>query len=162
LAFHRNYDFQVRVARYHNIFGPRGAWCNGREKAPAAICRKIAMTKNGDEIEIWGDGDQTRSFLYIDECIEGTLRLMRSDWTGPVNIGSEEIITINELADMVMDIANKRLIKKHIKGPQGVRGRNSHNEMIEKKLGWRPKEPLYNGLEKTYKWIKEQVEKKNE
>ena len=157
LAYHRNKGMEVRIARYHNIFGPYGAWNDGREKAPAAICRKVAMAEDGGEIEIWGDGKQTRSFLYIDECIEGTLRLMRSDWTGPVNIGSEEMVTINGLADMVMEIAGKNLKKKHIPGPLGVRGRNSDNRLIKEKLGWAPSQPLKKGLTKTYAWINEQV-----
>ena len=159
LAFHRNYRMEVRIARYHNIFGPEGSWNDGREKAPAAICRKVAMAEDGTEIEIWGDGKQTRSFLYIDECLEGTLRLMRSEWTGPVNIGSEEIVTINQLAAIVMDIAGKKLRLKHIRGPEGVRGRNSDNRLIYEKLGWKPENPLKDGLEKTYRWIDEQVKK---
>jgi nucleoside-diphosphate-sugar epimerase len=157
LAFHRNYNMEVRIARYHNIFGPEGNWNDGREKAPAAICRKVAMGEEGREIEIWGDGKQTRSFLYIDECIEGTIRLMRSGWTGPVNIGSDEKVTIDQLTDMIMDIAGKKLTKKHIKGPLGVRGRNSDNRLIEKMLGWRPTKPLKDGLEKTYCWIEKQI-----
>lgn len=161
LAFHRNYGLEVRIARYHNIFGPMGAWNDGREKAPAAMCRKVAIAEDGGEIEIWGDGKQTRSFLYIDECIEGTLRLMRSDWTGPVNIGSEEMVTIDQLADMVMEIAGKKLTKKHIPGPLGVRGRNSDNRLIQEKLGWRPSWPLKKGLEITYRWIEGQVNRKN-
>ena len=137
---------EVRIARYHNIFGPEGSWCDGREKVPAAICRKVAEAPDGGEIEIWGDGKQTRSFLYIDECVEGTLRLMRSDWTGPVNIGSDEMLSINQLADMVMTMANKQLSKHHIPGPLGVRGRNSDNRLIFKELGWRPTQPLDQGL----------------
>lgn len=159
LSYHRNKGMEVRIARYHNIFGPYGSWCDGREKAPAALCRKVAMAQDGGEIEIWGDGKQTRSFLYIDECIEGTLRLMRSNWTGPVNIGSEEMVTINQLADMIMEIAGKKLTKKYIKGPTGVRGRNSDNRLIKKMLGWAPSTPLRYGLEITYNWIKEQVDK---
>ncbi len=158
LSFHRNYNMEVRIARYHNIFGPEGSWNDGREKAPAAICRKVALAPDGGEVEIWGDGEQTRSFLYVDECLEGTLRLARSDWTGPVNIGSEEMVTINQLVDTVADIAGKRLTKNHVPGPQGVRGRNSDNTLIEQKLGWRPGMPLREGLEKTYAWIEEQVE----
>ena len=138
LAYERNKGMEVRIARYHNIFGPYGAWDDGREKAPAAMCRKVAEAPDGGEMEIWGDGEQTRSFLYVDECLEGTTRLTRSDWTGPVNIGSDEMVTINQLADMAMDIAGKKLTKKHIEGPLGVRGRNSDNRLIEKKLGWRP------------------------
>ncbi|HHE74101.1 MAG TPA: NAD-dependent epimerase/dehydratase family protein, partial [Desulfobacteraceae bacterium] len=157
LAFQRNYGMEVRIARYHNIFGPEGAWNDGREKAPAAICRKVATAEEGGEIEIWGDGKQTRSFLYIDECLEGTLRLMRSDWTGPVNIGSDEMVSIDQLADMVMKISGKKLVKKHVPGPLGVRGRNSDNRLVEQKLGWRPSWPLEKGLEKTYRWIESQV-----
>lgn len=157
LAYHRNYNMEVRIARYHNIFGPEGSWNDGREKAPAAICRKVAMAKDGGQIEIWGDGKQTRSFLYIDECLEGTLRLMRSEWAGPVNIGSDEMVTIDQLSDIVMEIAGKKLTKKHIHGPLGVRGRNSSNKLIQEKLGWRPVQPLKVGLEQTYKWIEKQV-----
>ncbi|HEC67565.1 MAG TPA: NAD-dependent epimerase/dehydratase family protein [Candidatus Desulfofervidus auxilii] len=159
LAFHRNYGMEVRIARYHNIFGPEGSWNDGKEKAPAALCRKVAMAEDGGEIEIWGDGKQTRSFLYIDECLEGTIKLMRSDWTGPVNIGSDEMVTIDQLADMIMRIAGKKLKKKYIPGPIGVRGRNSDNRLIEQKLGWRPTQPLIEGLKKTYLWIEEQVKK---
>lgn len=158
-AFHRNYDMDVRIARYHNIFGPEGSWCDGREKVPAAICRKVAEARDGGEIEIWGDGKQTRSFLYVDECVEGTIRLMRSDWTGPVNIGSDEMVSINQLADTVMALANKTLSKHHIPGPLGVRGRNSDNRLMFKQLGWRPTQPLNQGLEKTYRWIEDQVQK---
>jgi len=138
LAFSRNYGMDVRIARFHNIFGPEGSWNDGREKAPAALCRKIAEAPQGGEIEIWGDGLQTRSFLYIDECLEGVHRLMESDFAGPVNIGSEEMVSINQLADMIMDIAGKKLTVKHISGPLGVRGRNSDNRLIEEKLGWKP------------------------
>jgi nucleoside-diphosphate-sugar epimerase len=159
LAFQKNYGMEVRIARYHNIFGPMGTWTGGREKAPAALCRKVAMAQDGGEIEIWGDGKQTRSFLYIDECIEGTIKLMRSDWTGPVNIGSEEMVTINQLAKLIMDIVSKKLSIKHIPGPLGVRGRNSDNRLIYEKLNWRPSEPLIEGLRKTYSWIEEQVRK---
>ena len=159
LAFHRNYGMEVKIARFHNIFGPEGSWNDGREKAPAAFCRKVAETPDGGEIEMWGDGKQTRSFLYIDECLEGVQRLIESDFTGPVNIGSEEIVSINELAEMVMDISGKKLTIKHIPGPLGVRGRKSDNALIQEKLGWAPNYPLRKGLEKTYAWIKEQVEK---
>ena len=158
LAYHNNYGVQVRIARFHNIFGPEGAWNDGREKAPAAICRKVAEAPDGGEIEIWGDGKQTRSFLYIDECLEGVRRLMASDFIGPVNIGSEEMVTINQLAEMVIDIAGKKLKIKNVDGPQGVRGRNSDNRLIKEKLGWAPSYPLKKGLEKTYAWIKAQVE----
>ncbi len=157
LAFHRNYGTEVRIARYHNVFGPEGTWTGGREKAPAALCRKVAESPDGGEIEIWGDGKQTRSFLYVDECLEGSLRLMRSDWTGPVNIGSEEMVTINQLAGMIMKIAGKKQSIDHINGPLGVRGRNSDNLRIGEKLGWVPSQPLYEGLQKTYPWIEMQV-----
>ena len=159
LAFHRNYGMEVRIARYHNIFGLEGTWQGGREKAPAALCRKVAMAQDGGEIEIWGDGKQTRSFLYIDECLEGTIKLTRSDWTGPVNIGSEEMVTINQLAEIIMDVAGKNLSIKHVPGPLGVRGRNSNNKLIKEKLGWEPSMPLKEGLKITYAWIKEQVGK---
>lgn len=160
LAFMRNYGLNVRIARFHNIFGPQGTWRGGREKAPAAICRKVAMAEDGGEIEIWGDGQQTRSFLYIDECIEGVRRLMESDFPGPVNIGSEEMVTINQLVDMVCEIAGKRLKKRYdLSKPQGVRGRNSDNRLIREKLGWAPSMPLKEGLKRTYAWIEEQVKR---
>lgn len=157
LAYNRNYGMTNRVARYHNIFGPRGTWRGGKEKAPAAVCRKVAEAKSGDAIEIWGDGQQTRSFLYIDECLEGTTGLTRSDFEGPVNIGSEEMVTINQLVDIVADIAGKKIDKNHIPGPLGVRGRNSDNRLIQEKLGWRPSRSLRDGLAKTYEWIEQQV-----
>lgn len=157
LAYHRNYGMQVRIARFHNIFGPEGTWTGGKEKAPAALCRKVAETQDGGEIEIWGDGKQTRSFLYIDECLEAMRRLMDSQFVGPVNIGSEEMVSINQLAAMVMEIAGKRLKLKHIPGPLGVRGRNSDNRLIRQKLGWEPRMSLEQGLSKTYPWILEQV-----
>ena len=157
LAFQRNYGMKVHIARYHNIFGPQGTWNGGREKAPAAICRKVAEAKNGGTIEIWGDGDQTRSFLFIDECLEGTIRLTRSNFSGPVNIGSEEMITINALVDIVCEISGKKLEKQHIPGPLGVRGRNSDNRLIAEKLHWQPSRPLREGLEKTYQWIETQL-----
>lgn len=157
LSYMRNYDAAVRIARFHNIFGPEGTWTGGKEKAPAAICRKVAEAEDGGEIEIWGDGEQTRSFLYIDECIDGVRRLMESKFTGPVNIGSEEMVTINQLAKMVMEIAGKKLSMRHIAGPLGVRGRNSDNQMIAEMLGWKPTRPLRDGLEKTYRWIADQV-----
>ena len=158
-AFARNKGLEVRVARYHNIFGEEGTWDGGREKAPAAFCRKIAAAKDNDTILMWGDGTQTRSFLHVDECVEATTRLMRSDWEGPVNIGSDEMVTINKLAEMVMQVANKKLKIEHIDGPLGVRGRNSDNKLILEKLGWAPKWTLLQGIEKTYPWIKNQVEK---
>jgi GDP-D-mannose 3', 5'-epimerase len=157
LAYRRNYDLQVRVARFHNIFGPQGTWDGGREKAPAAFCRKVAQAGDGGEIEVWGDGLQTRSFLYIDECLEAVRRLMNSEFIGPVNIGSEEMVTINQLAAMVMEIAGKKLSIRHIPGPLGVRGRNSDSRLIRAKLGWAPSEALRTGLEKTYAWIEAQV-----
>ncbi len=159
LAFHRNYSMDVRIARYHNIFGPEGTWEGGREKAPAAMCRKVALAEDGGDIEIWGDGEQTRSFLFIEECLEGTLRLMRSNWTGPVNIGSDEMVTINQLAQMAAQIAGKRISFRHIDGPLGVRGRNSDNRLIHRKLGWKPSAPLKAGMEKTYAWIASQIKK---
>ncbi len=160
LAFHRNYGMEVRIARFHNIFGPEGSWNDGREKAPAALCRKVAEASNGGEIEIWGDGKQTRSFLYIDECLEGIKRLVESDFHHPINIGSEEMVTIDQLARIIMDIAGKRLTIKHMPGPLGVRGRNSDNKLINKMLGWSPSMSLREGLEKTYPWIEAQVKAK--
>jgi nucleoside-diphosphate-sugar epimerase len=157
LSYARNHGFQVRIARYHNIFGPEGAWNDGKEKAPAAICRKVAMAEDGGEFEIWGDGEQTRSFLYIDECLEGTTRLMRSDCQEPLNIGSDEMISINGLAAMAAEIAGKKLRPFHVPGPLGVRGRNSNNELIQDKLGWRPRQPLRGGIARTYEWIDGQV-----
>ncbi len=157
LSYMRNYGMEVRVARFHNIFGPQGTWDGGREKAPAALCRKIAMAEDGGEIEIWGDGKQTRSFLYIDECLEGVRRLMQSDWPGPVNIGSEEMVSINEFVDMIAGVAGKAIHKKHIEGPTGVRGRNSDNALIYEKLGWKPTQPLREGISKTFEWIAEQI-----
>lgn len=158
LAYHRNYGMDVRIARYHNIFGPEGTWRGGREKAPAAISRKIAQTQDGGEIEIWGDGLQTRSFLYIDECIEGTVRLTRSGWTGPVNIGSDEMVTINRLVAMIMAISGKRITVKHVPGPLGVRGRCSDNRLIKEKLGWSPSRLLIDGLRRTFPWVLKQVQ----
>lgn len=159
-SYHRNYGLNVRVARFHNIFGPETAWTGGRDKAPAAVCRKVAEAKDGGEIEIWGDGNQTRSFLYIDECLEGISRLMKTeDFMGPLNIGSEEMVTINQLTEMVMEIAGKKLTIKHVPGPMGVKGRNSHNELIRKKLNWEPSMKLKDGMTEMYKWVLEQVEK---
>jgi GDP-D-mannose 3', 5'-epimerase len=157
LSYARNYGMKVHVARYHNIFGPEGTWQGGKEKAPAAVCRKVAMAQSGGDVEVWGDGLQTRSFLYIDECIEGTIRLTRSDKTGPYNIGSDEMVTISGLVDMVSDLAGKPVGKRFVPGPTGVRGRNSDNRLIEAELGWRPSEPLRDGLAKTYAWIEAQV-----
>jgi len=160
LSYYRNYNIQVRIARFHNIFGPEGTWQGGREKAPAAISRKVAETKDGGEMEIWGDGKQTRSFLYIDECLDAVRRLMESSFIGPMNIGSEEMVTINLLAEMVMKIAGKKLTIKHIPGPLGVRGRNSDNKIMRDKLRWEPKMRLEEGLTKTYGWISQQVDRK--
>ena len=159
-SFQRNYGMKVKVARFHNIFGPEGSWNNGKEKAPAAICRKVAEAKDNGEIEIWGDGKQTRSFLFIDECLTAIGKLMSSEsFHGPVNIGSDEMVTINQLAEYAMKIAGKNLSIKHIPGPLGVRGRNSDNKLIKEKLGWAPSLPLKYGLAKTYSWIKQQVDK---
>jgi len=157
LAYNRNYGRNCRVARFHNIFGPEGTWTGGREKAPAAICRKVASARDNESIEIWGDGKQTRSFLYIDECLEGVVRLMRSSFTGPVNIGSEEMVTINQLAEMVIAISGKSLSIINVSGPMGVRGRRSDNRLIKAKLGWEPSEKLAIGIEKTYAWINHQL-----
>jgi len=156
-AFSRNFGLNVRVARFHNIFGPEGTWRGGKEKAPAALCRKVAEQEEGGSIEIWGDGLQTRSFLYIDECIDAVRRLMESSFVGPVNIGSEEMVTINQMAEMIMKIAGKSLSIKHITGPLGVRGRNSDNKLIRKELNWAPSQPLADGLSMTYPWIENQL-----
>ena len=158
LSNQRNYGLNVRVARFHNIFGIEGTWKGGKEKAPAAICRKVAECADGGTIEIWGDGLQTRSFLYIDECVEGILRLTRSEFTGPVNIGSEEMISINDFAKMIVELSGKKITLKNIPGPTGVRGRNSDNKLIQEKLGWAPNIPLKEGVIKTFNWIKNQVE----
>ena len=157
LSYARNHGIEPRIARFHNIYGPEGTWQGGREKAPAALCRKIAAARNGGEIEIFGDGKQTRSFLFVDECVEGILRLMHSEFTGPVNIGSEEMISINDFAKMIMDIAQKTLSIKHIPGPLGVRGRSSDNRLINMKLNWEPFYPLSYGIMQTYEWINSQV-----
>jgi len=162
LSFNRNYGMECRVARFHNIFGPEGTWQGGREKAPAALCRKVAQAEEGGVIEIWGDGKQTRSFLYIDECLEALLGFFRSDFEGPVNIGSEEMVTINQLAEIIMEIAGKKLTIKNVPGPLGVRGRNSDNRLFKKKMGWEPMMPLKKGLEITYAWIRGQVEERRE
>jgi nucleoside-diphosphate-sugar epimerase len=160
LSYHKNFGMNVRIARFHNIFGPEGTWTGGKEKAPAAMCRKAAETPDGGTIEMWGDGKQTRSFLYIDDCLEGVLRLMKHDsFTGPVNIGSEEMVTINQLAEMAMKFSGKKLEIKHIKGPLGVRGRNSDNRLLRKTLNWEPKMKLHEGIKKTYEWVDEQVKK---
>jgi nucleoside-diphosphate-sugar epimerase len=158
LSYNRNYGIPVRIARYHNIFGPEGTWTGGKEKSPAAMCRKVAeLPPEGGEIEVWGDGEQTRSFLYIDECIEATRRLVDSDFYGPVNIGSEEMVTINKLVDIAAEVAGKKVQKNHIDGPLGVRGRNSNNDLIREKLGWDYSMTLNEGIGKTYEWINEKV-----
>jgi len=159
LSYHRNYNIPICIARYHNIYGPESTWEGGREKAPAAICRKVANACDEDSIEVWGDGLQTRSFLYIDECIEATRRLMESDCTEPINIGSEEMVTINQLVDIAAEIAGKKITKDHVDGPLGVRGRNSNNDLIREKLGWDYEMTLEEGMKKTYEWVRWQVSK---
>ena len=169
LAFNRNYKLDVRIARFHNIFGPQGTWKDGKEKAPAAMSRKVAEQQNGGSIEVWGDGLQTRSFLYVSECVEAVLRLMKSDFTGPVNIGSEEMVTINRLAEMAIEISEKEISINNLGGqdfidkygfscPTGVRGRNSDNKLYREKIGWEVSLPLVEGMKKTYAWISEQVD----
>lgn len=160
LTYQRNHGIEARIARFHNIFGPQGTWEGGREKAPAAVCRKVAMAEDGGFIEIWGDGKQTRSFLIVDECVDGIRRLMESDFSGPVNIGSEEMISLNDFAKMVIDLSGKNITIKNITGPTGVRGRNSDNRLIQEKLGWAPSTALRVGVEKTYHWISDQIKKK--
>lgn len=162
LTYQRNLGITVKVARFHNIFGPQGTWKGGREKAPAAICRKVIEAEDGGTIEIWGDGKQTRSFLYVEECVEGVRRLMESDFSGPVNIGSEEMISINDFAKLIAEISGKNIIIKNIPGPEGVRGRNSDNALIQEKLGWAPSHTLREGITKTYHWIAEQAAKEVE
>jgi GDP-D-mannose 3',5'-epimerase len=157
LAFHRNYGLNVRIARFHNIFGPYGAWDNGKEKAPAALCRKVARAEENGFIEVWGDGEQTRSFLYVDECVEGIRRLMESEFTGPVNIGSEEMLSINDFAKLIIELSGKNVSIKNITGPTGVRGRNSDNKLIEEKLNWKPSMSLREGMIETYTWINDLV-----
>ena len=161
LSYNRNHAMQCRVARYHNIFGPEGTWEGGKEKAPAAMCRKVAQAKRGSSIEVWGDGQQTRSFLFIDECIEGTVRLLRSNFEGPVNIGSEEMVTINQLAKLTIVLSEKNIGIESVPGPLGVRGRNSDNRLIYKMLGWQPNGTLEAGMRKTYDWIAQQVAQKH-
>lgn len=158
LTYARNHGLNVKIARFHNVFGPEGTWDGGREKAPAAICRKVAQAEEGSEVEVWGKGDQTRSFLYIDECLDGVRKLVQSDFEGPVNIGSEEMIAINDLTKMVIEISGKNLTLRNVEGPEGVRGRNSDNKLIQDKLDWAPSRPLREGMEKTYAWVAEQVQ----
>jgi len=157
LSYLRNFKMDIHIARFHNIFGPEGTWQGGKEKAPAAVCRKVALCPDGGTIEIWGDGKQTRSFLYIDECLEAVERLMNSSFVGPVNIGSEEMVTIDQLVGLVASAAKKKINIKHIKGPLGVRGRNSDNKLIRKKLGWAPSMKLKDGMAVTYRWVEKQV-----
>lgn len=157
LQYHKNYGLDIRIGRFHNVFGPEGSWNNGKEKFPAALSRKVAEARDGAAIDIWGDGEQTRSFLYIDDCIEGVRRLMESDYKQPINIGSDEMISINDLAKMVIEISGKKLSINHIEGPQGVRGRNSDNTLIEQVLGWKPTRPLRDGMEKTFEWVNKMV-----
>ena len=161
LAFSRNYNIECRIARFHNVYGPYGAWNNGKEKAPAAICRKVAETKDGGIIDVWGDGKQTRSFLYIDECLDGILKLMESDCLDPVNIGSDEMVTINQLVEMTSVVAGKKINRNHIDGPEGVRGRNSDNSFIKQRIGWAPSGKLIDGIRKTYEWINYKVYDEN-
>lgn len=158
LSYQRNYGIEVRVARFHNIFGPEGSWNNGKEKSPAALCRKVIEVADGGTIEVWGDGLQTRSFLFIDECLDGIRRLMQSELSGPFNIGSEEMISINDFAKMIIGISGKKVSIKNIPGPEGVRGRNSDNDLIGEKLGWKPSRPLLEGIKKTYNWISIQAQ----
>jgi len=153
LSYFRNFGLQVRIARFHNVYGPEGAWQGGKEKAPAAICRKVAQAKNGGSIDIWGDGTQTRSFLYVDDCVEGVFRLMQSEHTGPFNIGSEEMVSINRFAEMIIGISGKQLSVNHIDGPIGVKGRNSDNTLVTAAIGWQPEITLYEGIKRTYEWI---------
>lgn len=161
LAYNRNHGMRCRVARYHNIFGTLGTWDGGKEKAPAAMCRKIAQAQDGGKIDVWGDGLQTRSFLYVDECVEGTIKLLRSDVDVPLNIGSDEMVTINRLAEIIIGHSGKNIILNHIPGPTGVRGRNSDNRLIMEKLGWAPEAPLSRGLETTYAWIAAELQRQH-
>lgn len=161
-SFHRNYGLTVRIARFHNVYGPEGTWEGGKEKAPAAICRKVAQARDGEQVEVWGDGLQTRSFLYIDDCLDGVRQLMESDCVGPFNIGSEEMISINDFTEMIIELSGKSLSIRHIEGPQGVRGRNSDNRLIREEVGWNPRYSLREGIQQTYQWIKTQVELKKE
>lgn len=161
LTYYKNFGLNVRIARFHNIYGPQGTWDGGKEKVPAAVCRKVANSNMVDEIEIWGDGKQTRSFLFIEDCIEATRRLMNSDYSNPINIGSEEMVSINQLVEIVSTIANKKISIKHIDGPLGVRGRNSDNELIKEILDWDYKFNLEDGIKETYLWIEKQIIKQN-
>jgi nucleoside-diphosphate-sugar epimerase len=162
MHYREDYGLETRTVRFHNIFGPLGTWEGGREKAPAALCRKIAFAKltGNPEIEIWGDGGQTRSFCHIDDCTEGIYRLMRSDFSEPINLGQDRMVTINQLAEMIAEIAGIKIKIKHVEGPQGVRGRNSDNSKLRETLGWEPKISLEEGLKSTYKWVEEQLKNK--
>jgi len=160
--YRHDYKFETRIVRFHNVYGPLGTYDGGKEKAPAAMCRKVALAKDGDEIEIWGDGQQTRSFMYVDDCVEGLLRIMASDYHDALNLGTDELVTINQLVDLVSDVAGKRLIKRHnLTGPQGVRGRNSDNNLLRKVLGWEPSILLRQGLALTYPWIRQELQAAN-
>jgi GDP-D-mannose 3', 5'-epimerase len=157
--YQEDYDFETRVARFHNVYGPLGTYEGGKEKAPAAICRKVALASDGDQIEVWGDGEQTRSFMYVDDCVEGIYRIMRSDYAGPLNLGTDELVTVNQLVDLVTETAGKRLIKRHdLSKPQGVRGRNSDNTKLRQVLGWEPRNSLGEGLVPTYRWIESKLQ----
>jgi GDP-D-mannose 3',5'-epimerase len=162
MAFAKNYGIRARIARFHNIFGPLGAWNNGKEKSPAALCRKVAMCKDGGVVEVWGPGNQTRSFLFIDECIEGINKIMASDCEFPLNLGSERMISINDLVKLIAKLVGKNITIQNVNGPLGVMGRNSHNELIMRSIGWRPGEDLEYGIQQTYQWIKYQIENKIE
>lgn len=159
MIYGRDFNIVTRMARFHNIYGPFGTWKGGREKAPAAFCRKAAACKDGDILDIWGDGKQTRSFCYVDDCVEGILRIMHSDYDKPLNLGSDEMIDMNGLLKMACSFGDRKVTFKHIPGPEGVRGRNSNNDLIKKVLGWTPPTPLKQGLRKTYNWIKAQIDK---
>jgi nucleoside-diphosphate-sugar epimerase len=161
LSYMRNHGMQIKIGRFHNIFGPEGSWNNGKEKVPAAVCRKVAEALDGGEIEMWGDGDQTRSFMYIDECLEAVFRFMQIEFSGPINIGSEEMISINNLAKMVIDISGKKISIKNVPGPTGVRGRKSDNNLFREKVGWDSKAKLKDGIDKTYNWVLGQVRSSN-
>lgn len=158
--YREDYGLETRVVRFHNVYGPKGTYEGGKEKAPAAICRKVALLKDGEEIEVWGDGQQTRSFMYVDDCVEGICRIMRSDYPHPLNLGTDELVTINELVDMVAQVANKRVVKRHdLTKPQGVRGRNSDNSRLREVLGWEPQTSLCEGLRPTYRWIEAELKR---
>jgi nucleoside-diphosphate-sugar epimerase len=159
--YYRDYDFETRIVRFHNVYGPLGTYEGGKEKAPAAICRKVALSEENGEIEVWGDGEQTRSFMYVEDCVEGLIRIMASDYREPLNLGTDELVTINELVNLVARIAGKRISKRHnVRGPQGVRGRNSNNDRLREVLCWEPSIPLGRGLAVTFEWIADQLRSK--